>query len=156
MSLPYQNSVACPVMSQGRINAILRKFGVSRIIFDDDIKQKIIKINFIFNSMPVSIPVDFGKLAQKFIEQKPYNNHRRMSEEDYLLKVHSQAHSAAYSLIEDMLRAKLSIINLGINSFEQEFLGNFVNRNGEILSEILLPKLQEFIDSKFQLTDGKQ
>lgn len=155
MTLPYQNSKADPSRAQGRINAILRKFGVSRIIFDDDVDQKIIKINFIFNSMPVSMPVDFGKLAKKFLEQKPWNNYRRMSEEDYIFKVSAGAHSAAYSLIEDMLKAKLSIINLGINSFEQEFLGNFVNRNGEILSEILLPKLQGFIDSRFQLTDGK-
>lgn len=154
MALPYENSNADPMKAQGRIQAILRKFGIQRILFDDDIENSTITIMFKFQDMPVKIPVNYKELAKKFMEVEPYNSRRRCSRQDYEFKIAEKAYKASYSMLEDLIKSMISIVNLGAFSFEEIFLGFFMGKDGKRVSEVLVPQLNNFRGVGFQLTEG--
>ena len=66
MALPYATSKTNPVLSQGRIEKLLIKFGVSQINFCRDLVRFEIRVSFVFNEIPVSIPVNYMRLAMAF------------------------------------------------------------------------------------------
>jgi len=154
MALPYQNSSTDPSKAQGRIQATLRKFRVGRIIFDDDIDNHTIKIMFSYNNLPVVLPVDYKELGDKFLEQEPYTSRRRGSKADYEFAMYEKAFKASYAMLEDLVKAMISIVNVGVYSFEDVFLGFFMGKDGRRVAEILVPQLQNF-SSKYLLTSGK-
>lgn len=156
MALPYRNSSADPMKAQGRIQATLRKFGVGRIIFDDDVENKKITISFKYKDMPVSLPLDYGDLAKKFSEQDPYTSRKRGTRPDYEFKLSEQAYKAAYSMLDDLIKSMISIVNLGAYEFEEIFLGFFVNNNGVRVADIIVPRLKEGIGPRFQLSETNQ
>jgi hypothetical protein len=156
MSLPYENSNADPMKAQGRIQQILRKFGIQRIVFDDDIENNTITIIFKFQDIPVKIPVNYKELAQKFMDVEPWNSRRRCSSEEYEFKIAEKAYKASYSMLEDLIKSMISIVNLGAFSFEEIFLGFFMGKDGKRVSEVLVPQLNGFKGAGFQLTEGGQ
>lgn len=155
MGLPYSNSSADPMKAQGRIQVILRKFGIQRILFDDDVENHTITIFFKCKDLPVKIPVNYKDLAAKFLEQEPYNSYRRCKEADYVFKLNEKAYKASYSMLEDLIKSMISIVNLGAFSFEEIFLGFFVGKDGRTVSEVMVPQLGGFRGAGFQLTEGK-
>ena len=155
MTLPYQNSSTDPSKAQGRIQATLRKFGVNRIIFDDDIENCTINIMFQYNNLPVSLPVNYRVLGEKFLAEQPYTSRRRGSRADYEFAMYEKAFKASYAMLEDLVKSMISIVNVGVYSFEEVFLGFFMGKDGRRVSEVLVPQLQNF-SSKFLLTEGNK
>ena len=96
--LPYFNSKTQPHLAINRIKKVLEKFGASQMNFGQDFDNKIITINFINKKIPVCLPVEYGKLSEKYYR---CDSHRR-SQEVYL----KMAENAAYAVIEDYLKVK--------------------------------------------------
>ena len=127
MALPYATSKTNPVLSQGRIEKLLIKFGVSQINFGRDLVQYDIRVSFIFNSIPVSIPVNYMRLAMAFYEEKTgikckdrFRDQMNRKQEE-LIKT---AVNASFAAIEDYLKAMLTMHQMGIMSPEEIFLPN--------------------------------
>jgi len=154
MSLPYANSTANPMQSEARIKSSLRKFGVGMIVIADDIDNSIISIMFKYNGLPVSLPVDYGKLAGRFMEDKPHTSRTRSTLDNYEFKMKKQAHSAAYSIMEDFIKSMISMVETDIFTFEEVFLPFFVGKDGKRVAEVMIPQLSTFKGAGFLLTEG--
>jgi len=132
----------------------IQQKGIQETFFGDDIENSTITIIFKFKDIPVKIPVNYKELAEKFMDVEPWNTRRRCSLEDYKFKVAEKAYKASYSMLEDLIKSMISIVNLGAFSFEEIFLGFFMGKDGKRVSEILVPQLNGFKGVGFQLTDG--
>jgi len=134
--LPYFNSKTQPHLAINRIKKVLEKFGSSQMNFGQDFDLKIITISFINRKIPVSLPVEYGKLAEKY-----YRCDSRSRGKDVYLKM---AENAAYAVIEDYLKAMLTMHELGVMTLEEIFLPNLVTNNGMRLAQRIqteMPKL---------------
>ena len=134
--LPYFNSKTQPHLAINRIKKILEKFKVSQVNFGEDFDEKEIRITFIHKKIPVCLPVNYGFLAKKYRDCDTYCK----GEETYL----KMALNASYAVIEDYLKAMLTMHELGIMTLEEIFLPNLLTNDGVRLAERLqsqMPKL---------------
>ncbi len=134
--LPYFNSKTQPHLATLRIKKLLEKFKVSQVNFGEDFEHEEIRITFTHKKVPVSLPVNYGELAKKYQGCDPCNKGM-----DAYLKM---AVNASYAVIEDYLKAMLTMHELGIMTMEEIFLPNLLTMDGVRLAEHLrsdLPKL---------------
>ncbi len=152
--LPYANSTADPTRAQKRIRETLQKFGVQRIGFDDDFENLELMIRFIYKDFPVSLPVNYGELAELYLEAKPHTYRMRLTETEYITKKRETAYRAAYSMLEDYLKSMVTLIELGAFSFEEIFLSYFTDNRGMRLGQHMAPRLKEFAEGRLALPEG--
>ncbi len=138
--LPYFNSKTQPHLALNRIKKILYKFEVSQVNFGEDFDQKEIRVTFIHKKIPVCLPVNYGELAKKYQGGDTYN--RGM---DAYLKM---AVNASYAVIEDYLKAMLTMHELGIMTLEEIFLPNLLTSDGTRLIERVQARLPEVLSGK--------
>jgi len=153
--MPYSNSKARPEEARGRIRKTLKKFGVDRISFDEDFRNHAIYVCFKYRNYPVSIPVNYGALALNFLKQEPYNSRRRCSREEYEEKKREIAYRAAFSILEDFIKSMVTMVEIGIFSFEEIFVAYFVDQNGRRLGELFKKRLPELIGGQHVLFAGE-
>lgn len=153
--LPYSNSTADPTRAQKRIRETLQKFGVQRIGFDDDFENLELMIRFIYKDFPVSLPVNYGELADLYLDAKPHTYRMRLTEAEYVAKKRETAYRAAYSMLEDYLKSMVTLIELGAFSFEEIFLSYFTDNKGVRFGETLVPKIREIAEGRLALSDGR-
>ncbi len=153
MAKPYSTSKADPVRAQKRIRDMLMKFGVSRIGFDDDFMEFRLTVKFIYKDYPVSLPVDYGKLAQLYLKDDPYTHRKLMNRDQWEAAKRDTAYRAAFSLIEDFLKSLITIVELGIFSFEEIFFAYFLDNQGQRLGEVLVKKLPDLVLGQKALKD---
>jgi len=154
MQLPYANSTADPAKAQKRIRTALLKFGVGRISFDEDFESQVLTINFRYEKYPVSLPVDYGKLAELYMEDAPYSSRSRKTKEAWVAGKLDTAYRASFSLLDDFIKALITMVVTGLCSFEEAFVSRFVSPDGERLGDLLAPKLSQFIDGQIALGSG--
>jgi len=142
--IPYMNSSADPHKAQVRIEASLRKFGVSRVRFDHDIDNCELRIEFIFRKLPVCFPVNYKDLGKKFLELEPYTHRKRCSRSEWEQKIYDTAFRATYSMLDDLIKSMISVVDLGAYKFEEIFLGFFMGNDGTRVSDLLVPQLEHF------------
>ena len=134
--LPYFNSKTQPHLAIVRIRKLIAKFKVSQVNFGEDFDIKEIRITFIYKNTPVCLPVNYGDLAKKYQGCDPYNKG--------MVSYLKMALNASYAVIEDYLKAMLTMHELGIMTLEEIFLPNLVTKDGLRLAEKLkgeMPKL---------------
>jgi hypothetical protein len=146
--LPYSTSQTDPFKAQSRIRNTLKKFGVNSISVSEDYEKHTIDISFQYKQYPVSIPIEYGKLAQMYIDADPYTSRKRMTREGWEESKREIAYSAAFSILEDYLKAVTIIIELGVRQFEDIFFTSFVNQNGVRIGDLLIDKLPKMLAYK--------
>lgn len=154
MTLPYENSKADPAKAQQRIRSTLTKFGVSSIGFSEDFENREIFVNFKYKEYPVCMPIDYAKLAEIYLEDDPWSWRRNGTENEWIEKKRQIAYRASFSLLDDYLKGLITIVELGVFSFEEAFFAYFVNNQGQRIGEMLTKKLPELVGGKLALTDG--
>lgn len=152
--LPYATSKTDPVRAQQRIRATLQKFGVSRIAFDEDFKACELVVRFIYKEYPVSLPVDYARLAELYLEEDPWTTRKFKSRDEWEADKREVAYRAAFSLIEDYLKSMVTIVEMGVFSFEEIFVSYFIDKRGKRLGEYFKAKLPELVAGK-ALPEGK-
>ncbi|MCK4739056.1 MAG: hypothetical protein KAT46_03830 [Deltaproteobacteria bacterium] len=153
--LPYSNSKADPTRAQGRIRKILLKFGVSSIGFNEDIENTEVVVNFKYRDYPVVVPVNYGKLADLYIEESPWTYRMRKTRSEYETRMHDTAYRASFSLLEDFIKASITTVEMGMFSFEEVFVSHFVTPDGVRLGEVFKHRLPDFINGQAALGTGK-
>lgn len=143
--LPYIYSKADPDLCRKRITNSLTKFGVSRIIFDDDLDKNILTLKFIYENMPITIPIDYGKLGGKFKENKTSWDSERAKH---------QAYKASFSIMDDYVKSLLSIVSSSVFTFEQIFLPHFTVDGVETLADIMVPKIREISNGEYKIPES--
>ncbi len=154
MALPYSHSKADPVGAQVRIRKMLMKFGVDRIIFDEDFNKAEICVKFKYKDYPVSMPINYGSLSRLYIKEDPWTARRRCSQSEWEHDKRTIAYNASFSLLDDFLKGLIIIVEMGVFSFEEIFVSYFTDKQGHRLGEILTKKLPDFISGRLALTEG--
>lgn len=139
-NLPYKNSQTQPHRAKERIQRILEKFGVDEINLSENFKRFEVRLSFIYEAIPVSIPVNYAKLGELYAGGKAWE---RLSDADK-----KKAKNAAYAAMEDYLKAMLTMHKLSIMSLQEIFLPNLVGRDGIRLAEVMQNHLPEFLEGK--------
>ena len=138
--LPYFNSKTQPHLATVRIKKLLEKFKVSQVNFGEDFERNEIRVTFTLKEVPVCLPVNYGSLADKYRSCDPYSK----DEAAYL----KMATNASYAVIEDYLKAMLTMHELGIMSLEEIFLPNLLTDGGLRLGERIRAKLPDVLSGK--------
>ena len=151
-SLPYSQSKTNPVIAQTRIKEMLRKFGVMRVIFIEDFELMVVAVNFIYKDYPISLPIDYKSLGEMYLKADPYTNRRKCKREEWAAKKHEIAYRASFSLLEDLLKSLITVVELGLFSFEEIFIAYVTNSQGIRFGEVVKDKLPEFVSGELVLT----
>lgn len=154
--LPYTNSRCNPVQAQQRIRSILQKFGVDRIIFDEDFKNFTVYVKFQYKGYPVSIPLNYAEMSKVYQKASPYTNRMRKPKSEWEESHRETAYKAAFSILEDFIKSMVTMVNLNVFSFEEIFVSYFVGTGGKRLGELFKEKLPELIGGRLALTEGKE
>ena len=133
---PYFKSHASPMLAQGRIKELLRKFGVQMVTVADDFEAHEVYIIFKYRNIPVKIPLNYGRLALKWLEDQPYAYRMRSTRAEYEARIKETAYRASYSILEDFLKAMVTMVDLGIRTFEEVFLADFDTAEGQRFGEL--------------------
>ena len=149
--LPYENSTANPAKAQGRIRETLLKFEVDKIGFDEDLKNFEVMVRFTHRGCNVSLPINYSRLADKYIENDPWTPRKRYSKREWNDRKREIAYKASYSILEDYLKGMLVMVELGGLPFEEVFLSNFINGQGLRLGQVMTPMLPDFASGKLAL-----
>lgn len=139
-ALPYSSSQCQPHLAKGRILKMLEKFGVDQVNLMESFKALEIRISFVYEDIPVSIPVNYRKLGELYAGGVKWE---KLTE-----KSQKQAKNAAWSAIEDYLKSMLVMHRLGIMSIQEIFLPNLVGAGGFRVAELLTDRLPDFLDGK--------
>lgn len=155
-NLPYQASDVSVARSQDRIRQLFIRFGASRFSFSEEPAEGKFIINFIIRDLPVSLPFSADNVFQAYIKEKPYTSRMKRTREAYEQNLREQAGRSVYRFAEDYLKAVFTAIEFGLMTFEEAFLGSFINpSNGQRLGEALVPQLDQWVGGRLQLKDGK-
>ncbi len=152
---PYANSTAKPEKAMARIRAMLLKFGVKSLSWSEDIENLVIAVNFKYKDYPVSLPVDYGKLAKVYMEATPQAWNARKTRKQWEAEKLEIASRAAYSLLEDYLKGTLVMVELNAISFEEAFIGSFIDHKGRRLSSVIIPQFKEYLSGQKALGGGE-
>lgn len=154
-ALPYASSNCNPAHAKGRITEMLRKFGVSRVSFDEDFGKGLLFLRFIYNDYPVSIPVNYKEMAKLYVNADPFTYRKRGTRVEWDERKSDVAYKAAFSALEDFLKGSFTIIEMKVMTFEELFLGSFVMKGGQRIGEAFLPRLSELVKTgQLALTGG--
>lgn len=153
MTRPYSTSKADPIRAQGRIRQMLMKFGVDRIIFDEDFGAATFTIKFKYRDYPVSMPIDYGKLAKMYLEEDTWTSRKRVSRVVWEEEKKRVAYNASFSLLEDFLKSLITIVELGVFSFEEIFISYFTDNRGNRFGDVLTKRLPDFMSGRLALKD---
>ena len=154
--LPYSTSKSDPAKAQKRIREMLLKFGVDRIIFDDNFKQFELAVMFVYKDYPVRLPVNYGKLAEMYLKEDPYTSRKHCARDEWDADKRDIAYRASFSLLEDFLKGLVTMVEMDIFSFEEIFISYFTDNQGQRLGEVLLKNLPELIKGKLALMPGNK
>lgn len=154
MKKPYSNSKADPARSQKRIREMLIKFGVDRVGFDEDLLGCVLIVRFVYKNYPVSLPMDYGKLAEMYIKEDPWTERKFKNEDEWNAGKREVAYRASFSLIEDFLKSLITIVEMGMFTFEEIFISYFTNSMGERLGPALVKKLDKLVGDRPALKEG--
>lgn len=145
--LPYYRSEAKPHLAKERIQKTLEKFGVDQVSMSENFKTREIRLTFVHQGIPVSIPINYGALGEL------YNGGRRKF--DLLTEVQQKrAKNACYSALEDYLKSMLTMHQLEIMDLTTLFLPNLVGKDGIRMADLVQNHLPQFLEGKL-LTEGK-
>lgn len=153
--LPYTNSRCNPVQAQQRIRTILQKFGVDRIIFDEDFKNFTVYVKFQYKDYPVSIPLNYAEMSKIYQKASPYTHRMRKPKSEWEEDHRETAYRAAFSVLEDFIKSMVTRGDLNVFSFEEIFVSYFISSEGKRLGEFFKTKLPELIGGRLALTGGK-
>lgn len=153
--LPYATSKADPAKAQQRIRDTLIRFGVSRIIFDEDFENNVLSVKFTFKNLPVVLPINHKRLAEAYIKADPWTRRKSQSKDAWHEKKRDIACRASFSLLEDFIKSMVLMVEIDMFSFEEIFMSHFINEKGERLGDMIAHRLPEFVSGGLALTDGK-
>ena len=124
---------------------MLQKFKVDQVTISENYKTCEVRITFILEGIPVSIPVNYGLLAQKYYP----NGWHNLSEQKQ-----KQSRSAAFAVIEDYLKAMLVMHQLSVMDVTEIFLPHLIGKDGLRMADVVRTRLPEFLEGKL-LGDGQ-
>jgi hypothetical protein len=124
--------------SKAEIESILSRYGANQFISGWD--QERAYIGFKMKNFMVKFVVPLPSKNSKEFTHTPGRSSRRTN--DKTLDAWEQACRQRWRALALVIKAKLEFVEIGISSFEEEFLGRIMLPDGRTAGEYLIPQIQ--------------
>lgn len=134
-----ENTSVSVEKSRHEIESTLQKYGAGRFAYmcgDNDAS-----IAFELSGKLVRFDLPLPNKSEKRFHQTAHRRNQRTQEEAY--RLWEQACRSRWRALFISIKAKLEACEVGITTFESEFLAHFVMPNGKTLGSQVIPQLEE-------------
>lgn len=134
MSIPYENATSGD-KALGEVQKMLRAFGCTKFgsFIDDD--EQVLTVQFVHRDKTVSVPASMKGYAQAWLKKHPYSNRMKKTRQQHEQAALEIANIAVYSIIRDWVKANITLVEVGILSFEGAFLAQIMLPSGHTVLE---------------------
>jgi hypothetical protein len=138
----YANDTAVPPeKSRMEIEATLRKYGARSFAFAQDDTRSM--IGFEMNGRRVKFLLPMPRIDEEEIAFVGEGHRRKRREGQALQRAFDQAIRQRWRALALAIKAKLEAVEVGIVTFDQEFLAHIMLPNGETVGDRALPAVNE-------------
>jgi hypothetical protein len=121
--------------ARDEIRKILRRLGCDEIGFMDLYEEQALAIYFLHRGRHYQLKASAKGWAQMYIRANPWNSRRRDTRQEYEQKALHQGYIAINSMLRDMIKGQMGVIEAGVLSFEAVFLPFMLTHSGETVHE---------------------
>ena len=147
--MPYAEQTSVPVeKTRAEIETLLMKHGANR--FGYMLEGNKAAIAFTMQNRSVRFIVPLPDRSEKRFWFTPARRNQRSPDEAY--KEWEQACRARWRALFLCIKAKIEAVEVGITTFEEEFLAHFVLETGKTVGETIIPQLDTASSKQLLLT----
>lgn len=140
--MSYAQETSVPVeRSRAEIERILTRYGADRFMVGSDKHRAVLCFEVKGRMVQFDLPLP-DRMEKKFWFT-PARGSKRSETEAF--KEWEQACRSRWRALRLCIQAKLEAVEVGITSFESEFLAHFVMHDGKTLGQHIIPKLDQAI-----------
>lgn len=129
MTLPYENATSGAGAIE-EIGKILTRFGCSRFGTMTDNEAGELLVQFSHRGKDVSVKASYRGYAAAWLKEHPYSARTKATRPAHERKALEQAKISVCSILRDWVKAQITLIEVGILSFEGAFLGQILLGSG--------------------------
>jgi 4-hydroxyphenylpyruvate dioxygenase-like putative hemolysin len=130
MALPYENATS-GANALEEIGKILTRFGCARFGTMTDNEAGELLVQFTHLGTDVSVRASYRGYAAAWLKEHPHSARTRATKVQHERKAVEQAKISVCSILRDWLKSQITMIEIGILSFEGAFLGQIMLTNGK-------------------------
>lgn len=130
MSLPYENATS-GANALEEIGKILTRFGCGRFgtMTDNDAGELLVQ--FTHRGKDVSVKASYRGYAAAWLKAHPHSARMKASRVQHEKNALEQAKISVCSILRDWVKSQITMIEIGILSFEGAFLGQILLADGK-------------------------
>ncbi|MRW82951.1 hypothetical protein GJ698_02455 [Pseudoduganella sp. FT26W] len=130
MSLPYENSTS-GANALEEIGKILTRFGCARFGHMTDNENGHLLVQFTHRGNDVSVKASYRGYAAAWLKEHPHSNRMKANRTQHEKNALEQAKVSVCSILRDWVKSQVTMIEIGVLSFEGAFLGQLMLANGK-------------------------
>lgn len=149
-----ENTTVSVEKTRAELETILSRYGASRFGYMTDVNRA--AVAFVYKNRNVKFILPLPDRADKRFWFTPSRGNKRTDAEAY--REWEQACRSRWRALLLCVKAKLEAVQVGITTFDQEFLAHFVLPNGQTYGEVAIPSLNNILATgsfPLMLTEGK-
>lgn len=130
MALPYENSTS-GANALEEIGKILTRFGCARYGHMTDNENGHLLVQFTHRGADVSVKASYRGYAAAWLKEHPHSPRTKATKVQHDQKALEQAKISVCSILRDWVKSQVTMIEIGVLSFEGAFLGQLMLANGK-------------------------
>jgi len=146
-SFPYKYASLSEEKCQAEIRALFAYYNVEAFTFGENIKERIVGVEFQYQGQKIRLTVDLNAAANRLLCDEPWSTRRRKAQAEYTKEKLEQAKRQSYRLLLNWLEVSFSLIELGVFKFMDVFMPYYVliDKGGRerLLGEVIEAKLSD-------------
>jgi hypothetical protein len=137
--------------SEAELRGLIERFGANKYGMLENWEEGTLTIMFQYKEYPIRLDLDIEKIVKVRLEEEPYNNYRRCTEDEYESKIRDQAKMVGMRVLVHKVKSDLLAIEYGIMKPEEVFLSHFVTKSGRTVGEEVIPNLLDKLTNPSRL-----
>lgn len=144
--------------TRAEIETVIKRYGGTHFGYMSNPESAIVL--FVANDRKVRFNLPLPNTEDDEFQYRPYRDSRKRCTPDEVQSRWEQACRSRWRALLLVIKAKLEAIDVGVTSFDEEFLAHIVTDSGETVGESLLPNLNRALSGSqlntfLQLGDGR-
>jgi hypothetical protein len=134
--LPYANtSVGEKALTEAQ--KVLQEFGCQSFGHMMNFEKGELLVQFRHRDVPVVIKASFKGYANAWLRKNPYSSRMKKTRLMHDQEAMTKGRTAVYSIVRDWIKSQVTMVECGILSFEEAFLGQMLLPSGVSVLEHL-------------------
>lgn len=148
MAVEYAKGTSVPTSrTEAEIRKLLAEHGANRLAVMTDLEQRRVEIAFQVDRLAFRMAVPMPDPSDRAFNYTNHRTPRELTKQERDRKL-SQAERERWRAVLLLVKAKLQAIQLGVSTWEEEFLPYLViDRRGQTLGQKVLPNLQAVLET---------